>query len=137
MRLGTASKRSKLFLKAFHAVMLVLIRYVRPRRFDAGLADGKCSVSALPMKSFEFSALGFDPFGGGAFNFHDDVGQRTIFAQLKQNMNVVAPRIHRDHTRTEIEQDGCGVGAERPTNRIGKEWFAILGAEDQMYQVFG
>jgi len=68
----------------------------------AKVADGKRSIPALPMKFCERNSLRLDPLGSRAFDHHDDLRKRMIFAPHKQNMGAVAPRVYNHGRRIEI-----------------------------------
>src|SRR5260370_36057636 len=51
-------------------------------------------------------------------------------------MDVVAPRVNRDYARIDIPHDSRGVSAQWASNTLGQDWFAVLGAEDKMNEIF-
>ena len=56
-------KRSELFLKRLHAMVLILIANVVSHLWDIGFAHRERSVSRLPRKAFQRRSVRLDPFG--------------------------------------------------------------------------
>src|SRR5579863_3332437 len=52
-------------------------------------------------------------------------------------MNVIAPRVDCNYMRIEIPQDCRSVRAKWIANGLGQNGLAVLGAEDEMNQIFG
>ena len=56
---------------------------------DMRLAHGKCAIAALPLKLFELRTFGLDPFRGAALHFIDNLGNRMVFGEREEHMNMV------------------------------------------------
>src|SRR5262249_14417106 len=102
------------------------------RGWHTGLTNGKRSVTVLPIKRLVFPPLGFDPFGGGGFDFFDQFGQPYFPAQAKQDVEVVFGAVDGQRRAIQRAKNGREVWVQFGFNFRPDERLAVLGAKNQM-----
>ena len=89
--------------------MALLTFDVTAHLLDVRLAHGKCAIAALPMKLFELRTFGLDPFRGAALHFIDNLGNRMVFGEREEHMNMVCHATYNQRRTIMFAQNTCKV----------------------------
>lgn len=126
-------QKSPVFLlERFFSMMFLLVCDVSTDTGHVGFGNRKRSITCLPSKSGELTALRFDPFGGRFFDILDGGTNGDGAGQFKEDMNVVFDRVDEHGRTSKVLQHGCHVSMERIANAVGNDSLAVLGAENEV-----
>jgi hypothetical protein len=100
------------------------------------LTDGEGTIAGLPEKGGELLPLPLDPFGGSFLDLFHDFLQGMVFRKTKENVDMVSDRVYLDSRAMALAQNASKVGMQVRANGNGQDGLAVLGAENQVEDVF-
>jgi hypothetical protein len=113
-------------------MVFLLLADVAFHSWHTGLANGKRTVTILPIEIAILDAFGSDPFRRATLGLLHEIGDRHFSPQAQQDVNVIRCAAGANQGRIEVSQNASVVFVQRILNFGANQWGAILGAENQM-----